>query len=111
MKATPFTAAQTAFAASTTSGRLMGVQLTTQGSTTGNAITIYDNATAASGTVLFTQTGSGTAALPLGWYQSGPQGAGIPFANGLWVVSTASTGGAGVVVFSEGVPADGRPAT
>lgn len=111
MKATAFTAAQAAFAASTTPGRILGVQITTQGTTTGNAMTIYDNASAASGTVLFTQTGSGTAALPLGWYPCGPAGTGIPFANGLWVVSTASTGGAGVVVFSEGVPTDGRPAT
>ena len=110
MKTTPFTAAQAAFAASTTTGRILGVQITTQGTTTGNAITIYDNASAASGTVLFAQTGSGTAALPLGWYPCGATGIGIPFSNGLWVVSTASTGGAGTIVFTENVPADGRTA-
>lgn len=112
MKATGYTAAQAAFAASSTAGRLLGVQITTQGTTTGNAITIYDSATTASSTpVLFAQTGSGTAALPLGWYPAGPPNVGIPFSTGLWVVSTASTGGAGMVVFSEGTPNDGRPAT
>lgn len=110
MKATPYTAAQAAFAASTTNGILWGVQITTQGTTTGAAITIYDNATAASGTVLFTQQGSGTAALPsLGFYSAGMPGFGIPYANGLWVVSTASTGGAGVVVFTDKAVQDGRP--
>lgn len=113
MKATPYTAAQTAFAASTTPGRLLGVQVTASGTSSGAGITIYDNATAASGTVLFTDIGSGGTLTSIvigpGWRQCGPMRAGIPYANGLWVVSTASTGGAGVVVFSEGIPTDDRP--
>lgn len=113
MQVKPYTAAQAAFAASTTSGKLYGVQVTTCGTTTGAAITIYDNATAASGTILFTANGTGVAATTsvdgLGWHPCGPGDHGIPYANGLWVVSTASTGGAGVVVFSDGAPNDGRP--
>jgi hypothetical protein len=115
VKATPYTAAQAAFAASTTAGRLLGVQVTTTGTTTGAAITIYDNASAASGTILFTAYGSGGTVTSIDisptWKPAGPPNVGIPYSNGLWVVSTASTGGAGVVVFSEGVPNDGRPAT
>lgn len=111
MKLTAFTQGQTAFAASTVAGRLIGVQLTTQGSSTGDALVIYDHATAASGTVLFEVTGTGTSGpvTQCGWLQAGPAGVGLPYSNGLWVVSTASTGSAGVIVHSNGVqPFDGR---
>lgn len=111
MQTSAFTAAQTAYAAAATGpGRLLGVQITTQGSVAGAAIIIYDNASAATGAILFSSWGSGIAAINPGWYGAGPVGMGIPYANGLWVASQSS-GSAGVVVYSPGVPNDGRPAT
>jgi hypothetical protein len=112
MQVSSFTQGQTAFAATTSGGRLLGVQVTLQGSTTGLALSIYDNASAASGTLMFQLNGSGTAVAPLGWYGVGVPGVGIPYSNGLWVVSTASTGSVGTIVYSSAPgPFDGRPAT
>ena len=99
-------AAATAAAAATTGpGRLLGVQILTVGSA---AVSLYDSATTTStaGLLLFTVIASATAGA---FAPCGPDGYGIPFANGIWVASTTNTPEM-LVVYSPNCPADGRPA-
>lgn len=105
MLATAFASGAQASAIATSGpGRLLSVLVSTVGTGT---VTIYDNATAASGSILVVipaSLASGTLV------QLAAPGIGVPYINGLWCVTTASSPVI-TVLTSPNCPNDGRPAT
>jgi hypothetical protein len=90
-------------------GRLLGVTITATGTGT---TTFYDNATTNSGTILAAVLGTGTNAIgtfiPIG-LGTQQNRYGMPYFNGI-TINQASTSPGITVLYSPGVPADGRPA-
>ena len=104
MKTAYLAAAGTAAAATTGPGRLLGVQVLTLGTA---GMKFYDSATTTStaGLTLLALAASSAA----GFYQLGATGFGVPYQSGIWMAGATNTPEV-LVVYSPGIPNDGRPA-